>query len=68
MCLYLRITTTKSLKIMTIKVKCGHKIIHSRKINIEKKWKKNYQTVMKNNPEGQIKRAINPKNKEVKCQ
>ncbi len=52
---------------MIIKVKCGHKIIHSRKINIEKKWKKNYQTVMKNNLEGQTKRAINLKNKELKC-
>lgn len=53
---------------MTIKVKCGHKIIHSRKINIEKKRKKIYQTVMKNNREGRIKRVINPINKEVKCQ
>ena len=68
MCLYSLITTTKSLKIMTIKVKCGHKIIHSRKINIEKKRKKIYQTVMKNNREGRIKRVINPINKEVKCQ
>ena len=53
---------------MIIKVKCGHKIIPNRKINIEKKWKKSCQTVMRNNPEVQTKRAINPKNKEVKCQ
>lgn len=60
-------TITKSLKIMTIKVKCGHKIIPSRKILIEKKCKKNFKTVMKDNLEVLTKRATNPKNKEAKC-